>query len=119
MSFGKNLDGLIVYLTSTTGNTTLSGFSFGSRPITQTYIPAPGNIIKQINFATTNTTRGLKQFVGIQFIGSKEESPYYMGSNQSVPTQEYITLNDNFVGFYGLLNFSYKTIYGIGAIMSY
>lgn len=70
MSIKENIDGLVVYLTSPTGEIVLKGLSFDTRPITHTYIPAPGNIITKINFATY-LDLNFKTFCGIQFIGTK------------------------------------------------
>lgn len=92
--------------------------SFANRPITHTYTPAPGNKITKINFATYLNSDGKKSFVGIQFIGTNEQSPYFMGSYTSkITTYESISLNSTFVGFYGHLGLKYTSIGGIGAVM--
>ncbi len=64
MRIDGNLNGLIVYLTSSSGNFTLKSFIFNSRSITQTYNVAPENIIKNINFATFiwNKIKYLQEF---------------------------------------------------------
>jgi hypothetical protein len=71
MAIDGNIDGLVIYLTSPSGNTTFKGFGFDSRPITNTYISPPGNVLKKINYATYLSKDGRKTFCGIQFIGTK------------------------------------------------
>jgi hypothetical protein len=61
-----------------------------------------GNVIHTIRFGTCISAKGDKDFVGIQFIGNIDTSPYYIGSFKSkITTTEYIYLDYRPVAFFG------------------
>ena len=62
---------------------------------------------------------GHKNFCGIQFKGTKQDSPFYThgACPKNTLYETLYTYGDNPVAFYGHLNLSYRTIYGMGMIM--
>jgi hypothetical protein len=63
---------------------------------------ASGNVIHTIRLGTYVNSKGEKNFVGIQFIGNLDTSPYYLGEFKSkITTSEYIYLDYRPVAFFG------------------
>jgi hypothetical protein len=119
-SIGGQIDRLATKVLTPSNQTIIfDGFGSNTRSINVWYPVSDGNRIHTIRLGTFLANNGEKSFGSIQFLGTKESSPYYEGGFKAKITKnEYINLDYRPVAFFGYIETQTRSICGLGVVMS-